>query len=101
MGVEERLLPHENNMDKPRQVAEERRLAYVGITRAKEKLCLTSCATRSRYGKKEGREPSRFLKEIPKGMLVRQTAQDADSLVRHQATRNDQYLELARKLFDY
>ncbi len=64
VGCEDGLLPHVSSLDEGRE-DEERRLFYVGITRAKETLTLSWCRSRSRYGREEACTPSRFLKELP------------------------------------
>ena len=101
VGMEERFLPHQNSMDHPKDVCEERRLCYVGITRAKERLTMTCASTRSRFGKQESRDPSRFLDEIPEHMLTTRQAEATESVVAQQEIRNEKFLDLARKLFDY
>ncbi len=101
VGVEEGYLPHENSKDSLKDLSEERRLAYVGITRAKEHLYITTAAKRSRYGKDEVREPSRFLDEIPDVLLARERGEETKSLGGHQEERNLKYLELAKKMFDF
>jgi len=65
VGVEENVLPHKGSMDDPELVEEERRLFYVGMTRAKEKLSLTSAYRRRTYNQWAANRPSRFLTEIP------------------------------------
>jgi superfamily I DNA/RNA helicase len=65
VGLEEGLLPHHRSMDEDPEVAEERRLCYVGITRAREQLTISRCLRRRKYGTWEERIPSRFLAEIP------------------------------------
>jgi len=69
VGMEEGLLPHHRSADEDPTVAEERRLCYVGITRAKERLTISRCLTRRKYGTREERFPSRFLAEIPEQLL--------------------------------
>jgi DNA helicase-2/ATP-dependent DNA helicase PcrA len=64
-GLEEGLFPHSRSMDDPEQMAEERRLFYVGVTRAKERLYLLRTFRRTLYGESEIREPSRFLADVP------------------------------------
>jgi DNA helicase-2/ATP-dependent DNA helicase PcrA len=64
-GLEEGVLPHGRALDDERQMAEERRLAYVGMTRAKLRLYLTHAATRVTWGRGGYSVPSRFLLEIP------------------------------------
>jgi len=65
VGLEEGLLPHHRSIDEDPEVAEERRLCYVGITRARERLTISHCLKRRKYGTWEERQPSRFLAEIP------------------------------------
>jgi ATP-dependent DNA helicase Rep len=67
-GVEEDLLPHRNSLDEGAE-AEERRLMYVGITRARETLTLSFARHRRRYDEAISCEPSRFLEELPKDLL--------------------------------
>ncbi|RII31465.1 MAG: ATP-dependent DNA helicase Rep [Geobacter sp.] len=69
-GMEEDLLPHKRSIEEDPTVAEERRLCYVGITRARQHLTLSRCLTRRKYGAVEERNPSRFLAEIPEHLLV-------------------------------
>ena len=64
-GLEEGMLPHSRSFDDPEQMAEERRLMYVGLTRAKDRLFLTHAFIRTRYGESEPSVPSRFLDDIP------------------------------------
>ncbi len=64
-GLEEGMLPHSRSFDEPEQMAEERRLMYVGLTRAEDRLFLTYAFTRTRYGDSELSVPSRFLDDIP------------------------------------
>jgi DNA helicase-2/ATP-dependent DNA helicase PcrA len=69
-GVEEGLLPHFKSLDDPLQVEEERRLCYVGITRAKKSVCLTYAQHRSLMGSSGRCIPSRFLKDIPPHLIT-------------------------------
>jgi DNA helicase II / ATP-dependent DNA helicase PcrA len=64
VGVEEKLLPHSRSMSSPSELEEERRLFYVGLTRARERLYLTYSQTRYLNGHLEFQEPSRFLRDI-------------------------------------
>ena len=64
VGVEEGLLPHQNSVAESGD-AEERRLMYVGITRAQQRLTITYAHERRRFGETEACRPSRFLKELP------------------------------------
>jgi superfamily I DNA/RNA helicase len=71
VGMEEGLLPHQRSIEEARDYSEERRLCYVGITRARDHLVLTRAKTRVRFGKPVPRTPSRFLEEIPQNLLIR------------------------------
>jgi DNA helicase-2/ATP-dependent DNA helicase PcrA len=71
IGLDEGLLPHSRSVDEPEEMAEERRLFYVGMTRAKDRLFLVRASQRSTYGSYEMSEPSRFLRDLPDN-LVRQ-----------------------------
>lgn len=64
IGMEENLLPHQNSIETD-NIEEERRLAYVGITRAQRTLTFSYCTHRKRYGEMAECEPSRFLAELP------------------------------------
>lgn len=68
-GIEEGLLPHYSSFDDEEDVEEERRLFYVGITRAKERLFLFAAANRMRFGSFTAMRPSRFLADIPSSLL--------------------------------
>ena len=68
-GMEEGLFPHNNSMEEDKDVQEERRLCYVGMTRAMDILYLTGAACRYVYGTPQWRAPSRFLSEIPKDLI--------------------------------
>jgi DNA helicase II / ATP-dependent DNA helicase PcrA len=70
VGVEEDLLPVAGMQGETRDLDEERRLAYVGMTRARERLVLTRAATRLKRGKLVPRTPSRFLQELPPAAVV-------------------------------
>ena len=91
IGLEEDILPHsrsvqavadENGID---PIAEERRLFYVGITRARHRLTLSGCATRRQRGDVIPRQPSRFLKEIPVELLEHRSGQSRTSLAPEEA----------------
>ncbi len=64
IGIEENILPHQNSIETD-NIEEERRLAYVGITRAQQSCTLSYCTHRKRYGDITECEPSRFLNELP------------------------------------
>jgi DNA helicase-2/ATP-dependent DNA helicase PcrA len=68
-GIEEDLLPHRMSASEPGGPAEERRLFYVGITRAKKRLFLSLAMTRAQYGETAVAMPSRYLQEIPAELI--------------------------------
>ena len=68
-GLEESLFPHGRSMESSSQLEEERRLCYVAITRAMEKLYITHAESRRLHGTDTFNPPSRFLKEIPKDLI--------------------------------
>ena len=70
VGMEEGLLPHSRSVDDPTQLEEERRLCYVGVTRAKERLYLLRAFRRGFRGGSEPGTPSRFLLDIPQELLT-------------------------------
>lgn len=69
IGLEEGIFPTQRSITDNQRMEEERRLAYVGITRARKKLILTMCESRRLYGKEERYLPSRFLAELPETLL--------------------------------
>lgn len=69
VGLDEGLFPHSRTLMDPEQVEEERRLAYVGITRAERQLYVTNAVTRTMYGRISAYMPSRFLEEIPPQLM--------------------------------
>ena len=70
VGLEEGLFPSYRSLDKPADLEEERRLMYVGITRAKEKLFLTSAQERRLYGNSQYAVKSQFLDELPQALIL-------------------------------
>lgn len=88
LGMEDGVFPHMRSLGRPEDLEEERRLAYVGITRAKRRLYLTHAFSRSLWGGSNYNAPSRFLKEIP-GDLV-------DSLGEPMANSGSRYPSLER-----
>lgn len=69
VGMEENLFPHKMSMEEPGRLEEERRLCYVGITRAMQKLYITYAETRRMYGNENFNSPSRFIREIPQHLM--------------------------------
>ena len=68
-GLEENVFPHERSMGDDRELAEERRLAYVGITRAEQRLYLTRAISRAWFGRPAYHKQSRFLAEVPQELI--------------------------------
>jgi DNA helicase-2/ATP-dependent DNA helicase PcrA len=68
-GMEEGLFPHQRSSEDPKQIEEERRLCYVGITRARERLILTCAESRRLHGSDFYPRPSRFLHELPAELM--------------------------------
>ncbi len=92
VGMEEGYMPHDHSSSDPEGIAEERRLAYVGITRAKQRLCLTSARERTRYGNTHEREPSRFFEELPEELVDSTDASGSSSLKEKKDEQNKKYL---------
>lgn len=89
VGMEEDLFPSKRSIEEDEEVQEERRLCYVALTRAKEKLFLTNAVKRTLYGTTSYMMPSRFIDEIPKGLL------DEESISNSQRRnkRSDKFLD--------
>ena len=68
-GMEEEVFPHQRSLTNPKELEEERRLAYVGITRAEQRLYLTRAVARNWWGRPSFHKESRFLGEIPSGLI--------------------------------
>ncbi len=73
IGAEEGLFPHERSLETPEAIEEERRLCYVGMTRARQRLHLTHARQRHVFGRTQENPPSRFLAEIPERLLDRRS----------------------------
>ncbi|ROZ61672.1 DNA helicase PcrA [Kocuria soli] len=69
-GMEHGIFPHQRSMTDEKEMQEERRLAYVGITRARERLYLTRAENRQQWGQSQYNPPSPFLEEIPAGLIT-------------------------------
>jgi len=86
VGMEEGLLPHYRREEHPEDIEEERRLCYVGITRAKEKLYLSRAERRSTFGLGRANLPSRFLNELPFELIqVEENERKEDALSSQEA----------------
>ena len=68
-GLEDAVFPHQRSLTDPKELEEERRLAYVGVTRAQRRLYLTRAAARSTWGAPQANPPSRFLQEVPESLV--------------------------------
>jgi DNA helicase-2/ATP-dependent DNA helicase PcrA len=68
-GLEEEVFPHQRSLTNAKELEEERRLAYVGITRAQQRLYLTRAMSRNWWGRPSFHKESRFLREIPAGLI--------------------------------
>ena len=79
IGMEDGVFPHLRSLGEPDELEEERRLAYVGITRARERLYLTHAWSRTLYGATQYNPPSRFLDEIPEALVERGEGQPRTS----------------------
>lgn len=98
IGMEEGLLPHQNSIEED-GVEEERRLAYVGITRAQRELIFTYARERRQFGELSRTEPSRFLYELPQDDLVWESGQAKKTNEQKSAT-NKQGVANLRSLFN-
>lgn len=98
VGLEQGILPHKRSVDEG-TLDEERRLLYVGITRAEERCTLTYCATRMKYGKQEACEPSSFLEELSEKHLQ---LLDYDDIMGAEATpeQTEDFFADLRSMFD-
>ncbi|MEO7555936.1 MAG: UvrD-helicase domain-containing protein, partial [Acidimicrobiales bacterium] len=85
VGMEDGVFPHLRSLGEPRELEEERRLAYVGITRARQRLYLTNAWCRMLYGSTQYNPESRFLAEIP-GQLLKHAEGSRDTRTRQQGT---------------
>src|SRR5205085_6109001 len=70
IGMEDGVFPHVRSLTEPDELEEERRLCYVGITRAQRRLALTNAWSRQLFGSTHYNPPSRFLKEIPEELMA-------------------------------
>ena len=80
IGLEEGIFPHINSLMDNAELEEERRLCYVAITRAKEKLHIVNARTRTIYGKESSNPPSRFIKEMNEELLNKEFKDDPENL---------------------
>ena len=97
VGVEENILPHRNSIDDG-NIEEERRLAYVGITRAQRSLNITLTSKRKQFGETMTTTPSRFIDELPQDDIEREGFGDSSPAVN--AEKGEQVLNSLKNLFD-
>ena len=101
VGVEEDLLPHRKTVDEGGSLEEERRLCYVGMTRARRRLVMTYARQRSRAGRPQPRTPSRFMDGLAAGAGVarrERSEDDADRVARADAAAQAFFAEVSQKL---
>jgi DNA helicase-2/ATP-dependent DNA helicase PcrA len=87
-GLDDGILPHSRSFDEPEEMEEERRLFYVGITRAKDRLYLVRAIQRGGRGYSEETYPSRFLDDIPEPLLVGRSSARTGGSFRRRPTEN-------------
>lgn len=80
VGLEEGIFPHARALFSPSELEEERRLCYVGLTRAKEKVFLSCALRRMHFGSIQANIPSRFLREIPEHLIEMRDENNADDI---------------------
>jgi len=106
VGMEEGLLPHRRAFDNPEEMEEERRLCYVGVTRAQERLYLLRSYRRSFFGSRTANPPSRFLQDISAHLVINEGSPEKylkpERIFNHQPGGED-FLdnELTLKIGDY
>ena len=93
VGMEEGIFPHSNSFDEEDGIEEERRLCYVGITRAKAKLYLTNAKRRMLYGQENSNPPSRFVEEIDDKYLNRIDSIKDDLIFTKKIDKSKLYIE--------
>lgn len=87
-GLEEGIFPHFRSMFEPKELEEERRLCYVGVTRAKEKLYLCHASERMLFGESWCNGPSRFLEEIPSELMEERTYDSSNEVTEIKVSQN-------------
>jgi ATP-dependent DNA helicase Rep len=99
VGMEEEILPHRNSLEGD-SLEEERRLCYVGITRARQTLTLSYADKRKKYGEHISCEPSRFLKELPQEDLIHEGHEAAPTTAEERVARGKSYLDSLRGMLN-
>lgn len=98
IGMEEDILPHKNSIDSG-QIEEERRLAYVGITRAQRTLTMTSARQRTQFGETSATTASRFIDELPADDLIKIGTDDTQLSAEENQVRGEESLAALKSLF--
>ncbi len=98
-GMEEGFLPHKKSINETFDIDEERRLCYVGITRAQQQLILLGAQQRRKYGKLEQREPSRFVSEIPESVLEKAAEKQVDVSPEEEAVSASNFFNNISQMF--
>ena len=88
LGLEEGVFPHSRSLMEEEEMEEERRLAYVGITRAEEELFLTNASMRTLFGRTSYNPVSRFIEEIPSDLLINLRAEERQKIQASQPNRS-------------
>ena len=88
LGLEEGVFPHSRSLMEEEEMEEERRLAYVGITRAEEELFLTNASMRTLFGRTSYNPVSRFIDEIPSDLLINLRAEERQKIQASQPNRS-------------
>jgi ATP-dependent DNA helicase Rep len=99
VGMEEEILPHRNSLEGD-SLEEERRLCYVGITRARQTLTLSYADKRKKYAEVISCEPSRFLKELPQEDLIHEGQQQAPATAEERVARGKSYIDSLRGMLN-
>jgi superfamily I DNA/RNA helicase len=86
VGMEEGSLPHSKTIEETNDVSEERRLCYVGMTRARKQLMMLGAARRKKYGRLQPREVSRFIRELPESLISHEKGDNAPASPEEQET---------------
>ena len=98
IGMEEDILPHKNSIDSG-QIEEERRLAYVGITRAQRTLTMTSARQRTQFGETSATTASRFIDELPADDLIKIGTDDTQLSAEENQVKGEESLAALKSLF--
>jgi DNA helicase-2/ATP-dependent DNA helicase PcrA len=100
-GMEDGVMPHQRSYTSPEALAEERRLCYVGMTRAKKRLYLSRACYRSIYGERQQTDPSPFLASIPPDLIDFQDAEDGFDELDEAASVGDETWGDGDSVLDY